>query len=723
MTSTFGSLNIPLGALRSMQRAIEVTGHNVSNVETAGYSRQKALLTAGDPYSVPANNRQQLGQVGTGVIVEKVQRYRSDFLDSQIRQETLMQKGWEVRRDTLQQIEVAFNEPSEVGINHYLGEFWSAWSNLATSPDSVSARAQVAGSTASLSATMRETYRQLNNLQGELDDQVGLQVQQINDLAHQIADLNGTIRQVQGLGQQPNDLRDERNKLLTELASIIDVDTFENESGSVTVNLGGKWLISDKAVSELEAQADPNNTQAGGGQMLKRIIWADTGVAVQVNGITLEGSLSALAAERLGGKLGGTLIARDLILPGKMAQLDQTASALIGAVNGLHQTGYGLNGTVGGGATSATTVPGTVNSFSAVAPWAGQAGLPDGTYYVEMRDNNNTLEFRLVDAAGQAVAVDDASTGGAASTSNWQPFGLVDGTTFDTGRGLAVSFAPVADHSLGSINTNSDVSNFTISGVAPGTAELSSSTYYLEIRTNSGISEFRLVDAAGNPAQILDSAAGNGSLTTAWQTIPASNSFDTGRGLTIQFSGGPYVDAVRGGSATPPPIPAASVAYTARGTQVGTYSSGAARVSFNNFFSGTGARDIALSSYITTDYSRIATAASASSPGDGSVALKISQLQSAMLLNGGTATIGNFYQITIAKLGQEAQQAGTMTDNHGLLTQHLQTRQEEIAGVSLDEEMVALTAYQRTYQAAARVMTTVDEMLDKVINGMGVVGR
>jgi flagellar hook-associated protein FlgK len=708
-----------------MQRAIEVTGHNVSNVETPGYSRQKALLVAGDPYSVPAANRNQnLGQIGTGVTVEKVQRYRSDFLDSQIRNETLSLKGWEVRRDTLQQIEVAFNEPSEVGINHALGEFWTAWSNLSTTPDSVAARTHVAETTNSLSTAMRETYRQLSNLQGELDDRVGMQVQQVNDLAHRIADLNGTIRKVEGLGQQPNDLRDERGKLLTELAGVIDIDTFETESGSMTVNLGGKWLISDASVSELATQPDPTNSQASSGLMLKQVTWADTGATVQVNGITLASGLSSQATERLGGELGGTLISRDLILSGKMGQLDQMADALIGAVNGLHQSGFGLNGTAGGNLTGASSIPGTVNSFSQVAPWAGQSGLANGTYSLEIRDNSNVLEFRLVNATGQALIIDDASVGGT-TTNNWQRFDLVAGTNFDTGRGLAINFGALADHNLGSINTNANVSGFNLSGVAQGATELSSDTYYVEARDNNGISEFRLVDSGGNPAQIYDSVAANGSVTSAWQAIPpgAPSSFDTNRGFTIQFSGGPYVAAVRGGSITPPPIPAASGAYTARGTQLGTRNSGAATVSINNFFSGTGARDIALSDYIAADYNRIATAATANSPGDGSIALKIGQLQSAMLLKSGTASIGNFYRVTVAGLGQEAQQAGIMVNNHELLTQHLQTRQEEVAGVSLDEEMVSLTAYQRTYQAAARVMTTVDEMLDKVINGMGTVGR
>jgi len=93
------------------------------------------------------------------------------------------------------------------------------------------------------------------------------------------------------------------------------------------------------------------------------------------------------------------------------------------------------------------------------------------------------------------------------------------------------------------------------------------------------------------------------------------------------------------------------------------------------------------------------------------------------LVNGGTTTINDYYRANIAELGQQTQQADVMAFNQNLLVQHLETRQEEIAGVSLDEETIKLLEYQRTYQAAARVMTTVDEMLDRVINGMGLVGR
>ncbi|MCB0191065.1 MAG: flagellar hook-associated protein FlgK [Anaerolineae bacterium] len=486
MLSTFSSLNTALTTLHAMQKSIQTSSHNVANASTPGYSRQQATLVTGTPYSVPSRNHyNNFGQVGTGVNVEKMQRFRSAFLDSQIRNESLRKAGWEVRQDALQQIEVSFNEPSDTGINTRLSSFWSAWHNLATTPDSAATRGIVAESAADLTATLRDTYRQLKDFQAELDDKVAIQVDSVNDLASRIADLNSTIRDVQGLGQQPNDLRDERDQLLKELAGYINIDASEGENGSVMVSLGGKLLVMDHIASTLAVEPD-----AGNGT-LNRIVWEDTGAVVQVAGIPLEGGLSSLAPDRLGGKLGGTLITRDLILPDNMTFLDDMANALISSVNNLHQTNYGLDG------------------------------------------------------------------------------------------------------------------------------------------------------------------------STGW-----------------------------------------------------------------DFFTGTGARDIDMSNDIKADHNSIAASASANGvPGDGSIALEISRLENASLLNGGTTTIVDHYRANMAKLGQEAQQANVMFTNQELLVQHLENRQEEIAGVSLDEETVHLLQYQRTYQAAARVMTVVDEMLDKVINGMGLVGR
>jgi len=487
MLSTFGTLNTALTTLNTMQRSIQITSHNVANASTPGYSRQKSILTTGDPYSAPNSNRHvSFGQVGTGVVAEGIQRFRSSFLDSQVRNETTNFKGWETRYDAYQQIQVSLNEPSGTGLNSMLNDFWASWSNLAATPDSVSARSNVVETAVDLSTTLRDSRRQLTDFQTELDDRIALQVDEINHIAGRIADLNGTIREVVALDQQPNDLMDERDQLITQLAEMINIDVSETETGTTMISVGGKLLVMDHMVHQMAVDQDPANN------MMNRVVWEDTGAVVQVRGVSLEGGLSAVAADRLGGTLGGAMLARDIILPDKISELDDIANALVSEVNALHLTAFGLDGANGR------------NFF-------------------------------------------DAATSGAHN-----------------------------------IDVNSTIKN---------------------------------------------------------------------------------------------------------------------------------------------DHTLVGTAAATDSLGDGSVALEIARLQSATVLNGGTTTINDYYRAAITSLGQEAQQADVMMTNQELLVDHLSTRQEEISGVSLDEETVHLLQYQRTYQAAARVMTTVDEMLDKVINGMGLVGR
>lgn len=486
MYSTFGSLNTSLTALHSMQQAIQTSSHNVANANTPGYSRQKTLLVPGEPYSVPAMNRYaRFGQVGTGVVVERMQRFRDSYLDSQIRRETLTHDGWEVRRDVLQQAEVVWNEPSETSINSRLSAFWTGWQNVATTPGDTATRTNLVETANDLAATISDVYRQFGDLRDELNTQVGRHVESINDLAEQIAGLNRRIRDVEGVDQQANDLRDQRDKLLTELSGYINVDMHEGESGVVMVSLGGKLLVMDHLAFKLQVERDPANN------MLNRVVWSDTGQVVQADGVPLEGGLSATALDQLGGKLGGTLLARDILVPNEMDRLDQIAATLITQVNTAHSGGFGLDGSTG-----------------------------------------------------------------------------------------------------------------------------------------------------------LD------------------------------------------------------------------------------FFSGSSAADIAVNGDVRADTNKVAAASAATAtPGDGSNALEIARLATARVLNGGTTTIDEYHRAGIAALGQQTQQAVLMAENQDLLVKHLEERQEQIAGVSLDEETANMLQYQHTYQAAARVMTTVDEMLETIINKMGLVGR
>lgn len=250
----------------------------------------------------------------------------------------------------------------------------------------------------------------------------------------------------------------------------------------------------------------------------------------------------------------------------------------------------GLEGTfvIGGGVTravsEATAVANTVTAFGTAAVRQGQIELGHDTYHVEIRDHANTLQFRLVDGDGNVVSIDDASDAGDAMSADWQNLDRVAGTTFDTGRGLTITFGALADHAVANAVTVADtVDAFSTSAVQLGKAELGTGTYYVEVRENgagSGDWEFRLVDAGGNAVSVYDAAAADGRFTDQWQDIASvlANSADgvysTGRGLSIDFGEGAYSAGTMGAGA-------AQVDYTARLNQLGVRGAGAAHATYS----------------------------------------------------------------------------------------------------------------------------------------------
>ena len=141
-----------------------------------------------------------------------------------------------------------------------------------------------------------------------------------------------------------------------------------------------------------------------------------------------------------------------------------------------------------------------------------------------------------------------------------------------------------------------------------------------------------------------------------------------------------------------------------------------------DFFQGTDASDIAVAEPIRDDLDNIAAASEPDAPGDGSHALDIAALADQPLMPQGT-TPGSFYNTMISLLGVEVQHADAVARNQTVLLQHLGERMDSISGVSLDEETLKLVSSQKAYEAAARVITAMDEMLDRLINNTGLVGR
>ncbi len=250
--STFSGLQTSLRGLLAQQQAIDVTGHNVANANTPGYTRQEAVLRATQPYVVPANSviTGAGAQIGTGVDVSQIRRIRDQFLDIQYRAQNSNLGDAGARATALDQAELAFAEPTDDGLAAQLGKFWSAWSNVANAPENSGARAALVSQAQTLTTTFSTIHAQLTTVAAQAQDEYDAITGPTGDVAawaHELAGLNTSIRDAVFRGQSPNDLMDRRDQLIDGLSSLAQTSVTELGTGAVQIDFGGVTLVDPTA--------------------------------------------------------------------------------------------------------------------------------------------------------------------------------------------------------------------------------------------------------------------------------------------------------------------------------------------------------------------------------------------------------------------------------------------------------------------------------------------
>ena len=354
MRSTFFGLELARLGMWAQQRALDVTGHNIANANTPGYSRQVARLTPTPPYPPPSRTLPvEAGQVGTGVQVEAIVRVRDLFLDRQVRDLQGQLGRWSVRSRTLAELETIVGEPSDAGLARALGDFWDALAVVANRPDSLPARTAAVQQAHTLLERFQTADRQLADLQANLDASLVARTDRVNQILAQLADLNHRIRVATGAGQQPNDLLDERDRLVEELAGLLPVAVTERADGSVRVDVAGLVLVDGPVAHRLVAEEEP----AGNGTAV-RLYWEPApgsgGSGGGAPDPTTRQPLDATLLE--GGEIDGLLEARDGLVAGLREDLKALFFGLAEAVNAIHRQGYGLNDPAGAGGGSGRDV-------------------------------------------------------------------------------------------------------------------------------------------------------------------------------------------------------------------------------------------------------------------------------------------------------------------------------------------------------------------------------
>jgi flagellar hook-associated protein 1 len=249
MRSTFHSLETARRSLFTQQTALSTVGHNIANANTEGYSRQVVNMTASRPIeAVGLMSSNAPGQLGTGVEFTSITRVREKFLDDQFRNESKSLGSWTVQSDTLDKLESIMNEPSETGIRTVLDNFWKAWSDLANNPSDVTGLKIVRENGMALAEAFNYTSKKLEDLGNDLTNNVSIKAQEINSMLTSISSLNGEIQRIEGLGNDANDLRDQRDLLTDKLSKNLNISVQETPQG-YTINMGGTNLVTGQTVT------------------------------------------------------------------------------------------------------------------------------------------------------------------------------------------------------------------------------------------------------------------------------------------------------------------------------------------------------------------------------------------------------------------------------------------------------------------------------------------
>lgn len=314
MPSVFQGINVASMALRSFQRGLDITGHNIANVNTPGYSRQTLDLAQNYPIEFWSNGIKSIGQ---GVSIGSINRVRDLFLESR-RQTSSADSGlYSELAGTVKNVLNIMNEPSKDGISGTLGKFFDAWSALASNPNEAANRLQVQTVGKSLAGKIRDAYQQLDVEQTNLNAQITDTINTVNQIAERISDLNAQIRVQQSTGGIPNDLLDQRDTLVRQMSELVPVNTRINNDGTMSINVGEHALVD----------------QAG-----------FTGLPTTVNAATMQLTGGVIPVNIRSGKLAGLMQSSGQYTAAK-ANLDTLANNLRTQVNAIHTTGTNPNGT------------------------------------------------------------------------------------------------------------------------------------------------------------------------------------------------------------------------------------------------------------------------------------------------------------------------------------------------------------------------------------------
>ena len=622
MSNIFSTLNIGYTGLNASQVGINTTGHNITNAEVEGYTRQRVMTTAATPLQLSAVN------VGNGVEIKDVKRIFDNFVFDRYTSISADKEFSEFESQTLEELSTYFPDIDGVGIKAELSEYYNMWQTLADNPQTESIKIALAQQTVTLTEHMSKTIDQVNRLQMQVNEQIVVNIDQVNMLGEQLATLNKDIALSESdNGSSANDLRDKRNVLERDLSRLIgaevtnqgfsadiQVNSRSNTAhGSYTLSING-FNIVDGANFHPVHVSSKNNTAGFYEISFER----QDGVLIPMEETINGGKIGAMLALR-GGTIDTTSgVPTDGVLQDVVSQLNAFASGFIQATNNIYANG------------SDTSMESNILDLDPSDPILGP----------ELNVKKGSFDFVIYDIDGNETArreinIDDFTTMSGTANSN-----SIEGQIL----------ASIDDNGDGNANNNVD-------------------DYIIFKYSTSATGERKL-------ELNIDPAAESNGYTFSVADKLIDNDFSSGS----NFAGA---------------------------------------IGLGRFLDGDSGENMSLSARFQNDSTSISSGYSSSS-GDNRLSLDMVQQQfEKYTFEVGSksydSTIYGMYDITATFVGISTNSAISRAETVSAQFSSTELEYFSVSKVSIDEELTNLIKYQTAYGAAAKIITTVDQMMQTLL--------
>jgi flagellar hook-associated protein FlgK len=654
--------SIGISGLDAAQKALDMIGNNIANAATEGYHRQTVEMT-------PAYSSQQGSvMIGGGVDVGSITRVIDILLEQEIlrQQSSLGQVSQELL--TLQTVENVFGElPTEDGgLNAAIDKFFNSLMDLSAHPGDIIWQNQTVSDAETMTSQFSTVGEFLNTLEAQILMDAESIVESINTLTSQIAELNNDIKKLEISGGEASNLRDQRDKCISDLSELVGIQTQSRESGVVDVTIAGIPVVVGSSAFELETGLDED-----GNLGISIIDTFDYKTDVE------------------GGKLGALLTLKNEIVYDIHDDLDTLATEIINQINQLHAQGVGSEG-------SFTELTGWAMTSEDLADF--DPPVTDGYIYIRITDTSTGTITR------EPISV-DADAGGDSLTTIAAKINAISGSPLS---------ASVDSSNRLTITANGEYEFDFLPAVLPEPTEISFSGSSDPTVSVSGIYKGGSNDTLTfTVTGTEDNDIGNGDLgllvTDSYGTVAALN-------IGSGYAAGDIIEVGDTGI---------QISLSMGDLAVDDYfevdvfaesdiSGVLAAVGLNCFFSGSGAADIAVCSDIADSPTRIATCLGADMD-DNTNAVQMAEVKDMPIDNLDSLTCGDFYRRLVADIGQQLSVKQMRQDCIEVIVQNLANKQSDISGVDINEEATQLLVFEQMFQAMAKYMNTVQAANDSIM--------